>query len=121
MIRTLSDLKLHVWRNLGLRRHLVGRRVSDDFVELTVQSWEPSMLYACVDREQRLVVCENTLRSVKRGYQVVSGKEAHEYGVFWAIVLQSVASLIVHLILRWWEDARMNRIRMEIWRTEMAR
>jgi hypothetical protein len=120
-MRTLDELKLHVWRNLGLRRHLVGRRASDDLVELAVQSWEPQMLYACVDGDQRASVCQSILRSVKRGYEVVSDKEPQEYGIFWTIVLQAVASLVVQLILNWWTDARMNRIRMEIWRTELTR
>jgi len=118
---TPADLKLWVWRHLGLRRHLVGRQVVDDFTELAIQNWEPENLNHCRDDEQRSIVCESLLRSVKRGYQVVSGKEAHEYGIFWAIVLQAVASLVVQLVLRWWLESRMNRVRMLIWQQELHR
>jgi hypothetical protein len=118
---TIDELKLHVWRHLGLRRHLAGRQVVDDFVELAIQHWEPEPLSHCVDDQQRAIVCDSVLRSVKRGYQVVSGKEPHEYGIFWAIVLQAVASLVVQLILRWWLERRMNRVRMMVWQQELTR
>lgn len=118
---TPADLKLWVWRHLGLRRHLVGRAVVDDFVELTIQSWEPENLNHCRDDEQRAFVCENVLRSVKRGYQVVSDRDPQEYGLFWTLVLQAVASLVVQLILRWWLESRMNRVRMLVWQQELHR
>lgn len=118
---TIGDLQLWVWRHLGLRRHLVGRQVVDDFVELAILHWEPETLNHCVDDTQRAIVCENVLRSVKRGYQVVSGKDPQEYGIFWAIVLQAVASLVVQLVLRWWLESRMNRVRALVWQTELTR
>jgi hypothetical protein len=118
---TVADLKLWVWRHLGLRRHLVGRQVVDDFVELAILHWEPEHLNHCHDDRQRGIVCESVLRSVKRGYQVVSDRDPQEYGIFWAIVLQAVASLVVQLILRWWLETRMNRVRMLVWQTELTR
>lgn len=118
---TVSDLKLYVWRQLGLRRHLVGRQVVDDLTELAVQHWESENLTHCVDGSQRAVVLEQVLASMKRGYQVVSDKEPQEYGFFWALILQAVASLIVQLILRWWLDSRMNRVRMLVWQQELTR
>lgn len=118
---TLDDLKLYVWRRVGVRRVLCGRKVVEDFVELTVQSWEPRLLHACVNEEQRSAVCANILRSVKRGYQVVSGRDVNDYGIFWVVVLQAVATLVVQIILRWWDETRMNRVRMEVWRTELTR
>lgn len=117
---TVADLKLWVWRRVGIRRHVVGRRVIDDFTELAIAHWEPRHLAYCIDDTQRAVVCENILRSVKRGYQVVSGKEPQEYGVFWSLVLQAVASIVVKLILQWWLESRLNRIRMQSWQTELT-
>jgi hypothetical protein len=118
---TVADLKLWVWRQVGIRRHIVGRRTIDDFVELAVQHWEPNLLNACGDDQQRAIVLEDVLRSVKRGYQVVSGREVEEYGMFWALVLQAVASIVVQLILRWWMESRMNRVRMLVWQQELHR
>jgi hypothetical protein len=118
---TIADLKLYVWRKVGIRRHIVGRKAIDDFVELSVQHWEPGYLNACANDQQRAVVLEDVLKSVKRGYQVVSGKEVQEYGMFWALVLQAVASIVVQLILRWWMESRMNRVRMLVWQQELTR
>ena len=118
---TVADLKLWVWRHVGIRRHLVGRQVIDDFVELAVQHWESEPLNHCRDTEQQQIVLESVLKSVKRGYQVVSDKEPQEYGFFWALVLQAVASVVVQLILRWWLESRMNRVRMLVWRQELTR
>jgi hypothetical protein len=118
---TVADLKLWVWRNVGIRRHLVGRQVIDDFTELAVQHWESEAYTHAVSSDQQAVVTEQVLASVKRGYQVVSDREPQEYGFFWALVLQAVASIVVQLILRWWLDARINRVRMLIWQQELTR
>lgn len=118
---TVADFKLWVWRNVGIRRHLVGRQTIDDFTELAIQHWEPTLLGQCADGEQEAVVLEQVLKSVKRGYQVVSDKDPQEYGFFWALVLQAVASIVVQLVMRWWLDARINRVRMLVWQQELTR
>lgn len=118
---TVADLKLWVWRNVGIRRHLVGRQVIDDFTELAVQHWESEAYTHAVDPKQREIVTQEVLKSVKRGYQIVSGKDVEEYGFFWALVLQAIASIVVQLILEWWLDARMNRVRLLIWQQELTR
>lgn len=118
---TVADLKLLVWRNVGIRRHLVGRQVIDDFTELAVQHWEIEAYTHAVDPEQQAIVTEQVLKSVKRGYQVVSDKDPQEYGFFWALVLQAVASIVVQLILRWWMESRMNKVRMLVWQQELTR
>ena len=117
----VADLKLLVWRKVGIRRHLVGRQVIDDFTELAVQHWESEAFSHAVDPEQREIVKQQVIASVKRGYQVVSGREVQEYGMFWALVLQAIASIVVQLILEWWLDRRMNRVRMLVWRQELTR
>lgn len=116
----VAELKLWVWRNVGIRRHLVGRQVIDDFTELAVQHWECEPLSHCANAEEQQIVLEQVLKCVKRGYQVVSGREPQEYGFFWALVLQSVASIVVQLILRWWLESRMNRVRMLVWQQELT-
>lgn len=120
---TLGDFKEHVWGELPpIRRMLVGREVVNDLVEIAVHNWESQVLSHCANDAQRQVVASSILRSVRRGYQAISGREAEEYGVFfWPILLQAVASLVVQLILQWWLDKRMNRVRLEVWKTEMSR
>jgi hypothetical protein len=117
----VADLKLWVWRNVGIRRHLVGRQVIDDFTELAVQHWEGEAFTHAVDPDQREIVKQQVISSVKRGYQVVSGKEVEEYGIFWTLVLQAIASIVVQLILEWWLDRRMNRVRILVWQQELLR
>jgi hypothetical protein len=119
---TLNDLKDTIWRQLPLRKILLGREAVDDLVELTVHNWEAEPLNHCTTDAQRQVVLRNTLHSVRRGYQVISGKDVDEYSMFfWPILLQAIASLVVQLIMRWWLEARMNRVRMVVWKTEMHR
>lgn len=119
---TLGDLKDTIWRQLPLRKILLGREAVDDLVELTVHNWESEVLNHCTTDDQRRVVAGNILRSVKRGYQAISGKEVEEYSfIFWPILLQAIASLVVQLIMRWWLESRMNRVRMVVWKTEMHR
>jgi hypothetical protein len=36
-------------------------------------------------------------------------------------VLQAVASIVVQLILRWWMESRMNKVRMLVWQQELTR
>jgi hypothetical protein len=119
---TMHDLKDTIWRRLPLRKILLGREAVDDLVELAVHNWEPEPLTHCTTDAQRQVVARNILMSVRRGYQAISGKESDEYGMFfWPILLQAIASLVVQLILQWWLESRMNRIRMVVWKTEMHR
>jgi hypothetical protein len=120
---TLAEFKAEIWGDLPpIRRMLVGREVVDDLVEIAVHNWEGQMLAQCSSDDERKIVAGNILHSVRRGYQAISGREPEEYGVFfWPILLQAVASLVVHLILQWWLAKRINRVRLEVWKTEMHR
>lgn len=119
---TIGDLKDHVWRRLPLRKLLLGREAVDDLVELAVHNWEGEPLTYCTTDAQRQVVAGNIVHSVRRGYQAISGKDVEEYSMFlWPILLQAIASLVVQLILRWWLESRMNRIRVQVWQQEMHR
>jgi hypothetical protein len=117
----LDDLKAHVWKSLPVRKHLAGRKAVDELVELAVASWQGRVLTHCLNDAERQRVCGEILHSVKCGYQIGSGRKAQEYGIFWTIVLQGLASLVVQLILRWWLDARTNRVRIQAWQTELQR
>jgi hypothetical protein len=120
---TLAEFKQHIWSELPpVRRMLVGREVVDDLVEIAVHQWESEVLLHCVNDTERQAVAANILRSVRRGYQAISGREPDEFGVFfWPILLQAVASLVVGLILQWWLAKRINRVRLDVWKTEMHR
>jgi hypothetical protein len=115
----LDDLKTHVWRRLPVRKFVAGRRAIDDLVELAVANWDHKMLDLCVNDEQRAIVSRTISDSMKRGHQVVSGKEVQEYGFVWVIVLGALANLIVQIVLQWWMERRANRVLLMAWQSEM--
>jgi hypothetical protein len=115
----LDDLKEHVWKRLPLRKVVVGRRAVNDMVELAVSNWDHRMLDICVNDQQRRIVSDSIVASMKRGHQVVSGKEVQEYGFVWVIVLGAIANLIVQIILQWWMERRANRAMLVAWQVEM--
>jgi hypothetical protein len=120
---TLAEFKDEIWGDLPpIRRMLVGREHVDDLVEIAVHNWESQMLSQCSSDAERKIVTLNILHSVRRGFQAISGREPDEYGsFFWPLVLQAIASIVVQLILQWWMAKRINRVRLEVWRTEMHR
>jgi hypothetical protein len=120
---TLAEFKDQIWRDLPpIRRMMVGRERVDDLVEIAVHQWESQLLTQCTSDDERKIVAGNILQSVRRGYQAISGRDPEEYGsFFWPILLQAIASLVVHLIMQWWLTKRINRVRLEVWRTEMHR
>ena len=115
---TVADLQEHVWRRLGVRRLVVGRQTVDDLVELSVEEWPCEILSHARDDEQRQIVLISTLASVKRAYQVVSGKDVEEYGFFWAFLLQAVAAAVVQIILKWWLERNANRTLIRCWQAD---
>lgn len=117
---TLEDLQAHVWRRLGVRKFLAGRDNVNDMVTLAVANWDDELLNACIDDEQRDVVCEHIVTNIKRGHQAVSGHEPQEYGFIWVLLLQALASLVVQLVLRWWLQSATNRVLLIGWRNELT-
>ena len=115
---TIGGLQEHVWRRLGVRRLIVDRKSVDDLVELAVEEWPCELLNHARDEEERQIVLLSTLSSVRRGYQVVSGKDVDEYGFFWAFVLQAVAAAVVQIILKWWLERNANRTLLRCWQAD---
>jgi hypothetical protein len=115
----LDDLKEHVWRKLPFRKVVVGRRAVNDLVELAIANWESRLLEVCINDQQRAIVADTITASMKRGHQVVSGKEVQEYGFVWVIVLGAIANLIVQIILQWWMERRANKALLVVWQSEM--
>ena len=119
---TLTDLQEQCWASLPpIRKRLVGRQVVDDFVHLAVENWAGEYLNACQDNEQRQVYVHALLQQVKRGHQVMSGREHHEYGFVWVFLLQAVASAVIQWLVTWWLERRANRALMTVWQHELTR
>jgi len=118
---TIRDLQTYVWRRLGVRKFLVGRAMCDDLVQLAVENWAGEFMRHAHTDQERKVVAGVIVQSVKRGHQLMSGKDTQEYGMFWVFVLQAVASAVVHLILKWWLERRANRVLLAVWKQEATR
>lgn len=116
---TLCDLQAWVWRELPLRRVLAGRRVVDDLVQLTVETWPAELMNAAADDEQREIVAKEVERSVRRLHHACTAVDDTTYGVLWTFVLQALASLVIRLILEWWLERRSNRALLVVWQQEL--
>ena len=117
----LAGLQAYAWRRLPLGKYMVGRQTADDLVQLAVENWEAEYLNHARDDEGRQAVCLSMLASVKRGHQLASGKEAQEYGLIWTFLLQMLASAVIQILLRWWQERASNRVWLVTMKAELTR
>ncbi len=119
---TFADLQAECWAALPpIRKRLVGRETVDDLVQAAVENWAGEYLTACQDNAQRGVYVHALLGEVKRAHQVVSGKDANEYGFIWVFLLQAVAVAAIEWLVKWWLDRRANRVLMTVWQHELTK
>lgn len=117
---TLADLQEHVWRRMPLRKHIAGRQAVDDITALIVENWQGEYMGAAADDAERAVVSRAIAAAVKRSHQWQSGKDANEYGFFWALILQAVVSAAIQLVLKWWLERRSHRAMLTVWQHELT-
>jgi hypothetical protein len=117
---TLEELQTWVWRELPLRKRIVGKKVVDDLVQLTIETWPAELMNHAADGEQREIVAMEVERSVRRLHQACTTIDATSYGVLWTFVLQALVSLVVRLILERWMERRSNRALMVVWQAELT-
>lgn len=117
----LPELQQYVWKRCPLGKHVIGRGTLDDLVQLTVENWQGQYLNYAATAEQKAIVCAAIEASVKRGHQVVSGKEPKEYGFIWAFVLQIMVSAIIDILLRWWLERASNRVFLLTMQAELTK
>lgn len=115
---SLDDIKAHVWKRLGIRKHLVGREQVHLLTQLAVENWESDFYNAADSDLERQVVADGTLASVKRLHQAIGGYGDREYGMIWAFLLSAVASAVIQVILKWWLEKRSNRVMLLVWQQE---
>lgn len=116
----LAGLQEHVWRELPLRKRIVGRQAVNDLVQLSIESWPVDYMNHAADDAERQVVCLDIERNVKRLYFACSSTDAITMGILWTFVLQALASLVVQKILEWWLERRANRALLVAWKHELT-
>ena len=118
---TLLELQDYVWRRLGVRKYFAGRGTVDDLVQLAVENYADEFLRHCNSDEERTIVAGVIVENMRRAYEVASGKPTQEYGIWWAFVLQAVASSVVQLIIRWWLERRTHRVYLACIKADLTR
>jgi hypothetical protein len=117
----LEQMQAHVWQRAPLGKFMVGRETIEDLVELTIENWEPEYMNSCQDDAARQAVCASILASVKRAHQLASGKDTQEYGFVWMFLLQMLASAVIQIILRYWQERASNRVWIVTMQAELTR
>ena len=106
------DMQEMVWRQLGVRKHLVGRERIDELADMAVANWPCEVLGECRGDEDFETVAQASIASLRRRVR------SREYGVLLTILLSGLASAVFQILLRWWLERRANRVLMLVWRQE---
>jgi len=101
---TPADLKEHVWKSLGARKWLVGRKEVDRLSQLAIANW-------ATERYQAGDMADATLVAMKN-------QHSQQYSMIWTLLLSAVASAVIQVILRWYLERRANRVMLMVWQQE---
>jgi hypothetical protein len=120
MSQELIALKEYVWKRVGVRRLLVGRKRIDELTEAAIANWDSQAIENVSSDRELDIVCEGMVIGVKRTHQMLGDHDFEEYGFLWAILLQALASAVVQILVRWWLESRANRAFLETARREVT-
>lgn len=112
MSQELKQIQNYVWRRIGVRRLVAGRKRIDELVEAAVANWDSQAVANAKDHTQLAVVAESMIVGVKRTHQMLGDHQIEEYGFIWAILLQALASAVIQILIKWWLESRENRLLM---------
>lgn len=112
----LQCLKDHVWRRLGVRKHLVGRDTVDAAVMHSVMRWPPHSLAAAGDAEVSKQWQRDLTDYVVAAIANAEGSDKRYGFAIWAILLAAVVGQVVQVLLRWWLEHRFNQELMDQFR-----
>lgn len=107
-----DDLVSYVWDQMGPRKHVAGRQRIAELVTMSVISWPAEVLGECRDQADMQIVAEATSSNLRRRVR------ERQYGMFWTLLLVSLASAVVQALLKWWLESRTNRVMMLVMRQE---
>lgn len=100
-----------VWENIGVRKHLVGRRRVAAATLAVISRWPPDQLAGSGDAD-----IQSAWQSDLCQYAIERTSDSRKYGVIWAYILSAVIAQIVRVLLEWWLRNRdlpgvMDRLR----------
>lgn len=109
---TQDRLVDYVWGQLGPRKHLAGRERVAELVAMSVSTFPAEALGQCNNDRDLQTVTDATASSLRRRLR------QREYGVFWTLILTSLASAVIQVLVKWWLENRLNRVMMLVMRQE---
>ena len=119
MMKTREELYAYVWRRLGVRRIIAGRKTINELVEAAIANWDHECLSSAKDNKERDIVAAAIVQSMKRTHQML-GESGEEYGFVWIILLQALASAIVQILIKWWMESATNRVMLVAMQRELV-
>jgi hypothetical protein len=115
-----DEMLEHVWKKLGPRKWLVGKREVNLLTRLTIENWQSQYYTAAASDNERQIVAAGTLVAVKRMHAAVGGYGEREYGMIWTLLLSAIASAVIQVVLKWWLERRANRVMLLVWQQELC-
>lgn len=103
---TIEELQDHIWQDIGVRKHVAGRRIVDRIVRDAVVDF-PGYAMARCDRGETEVLGRLWSKSFARRHQ-----QEYGMGIILTIVLSAIISEVVKALIRWWLESRENRLSM---------
>jgi hypothetical protein len=88
-----DEMQEYVWKKLGPRKWLVGKREVNLLTRLTIENWQSNYYTAAASDNERQIVAVGTLVAVKRMHAAVGGYGEREYGMIWTLLLSAIASV----------------------------
>lgn len=120
MSNELKQMQDYVWRRIGIRRLVAGRKRLNELVEAAVANWDADAVANAKDERELQVVADGMAVGVKRTHQMLGDYEIEEYGFIWAILLQALASAVIQILIKWWLESRENRLVMLVAQKEIT-
>jgi hypothetical protein len=121
MSSELKEIQVHVWRRLGIRRLLAGKKTVMELAEIAVANWDEMAVSSAKDAKDMEIVAHGMMIGIKRTHQMLGDYELdEEYGFVWVILLQALASAIVQILIRWWQESRENRLAILLAKKELV-
>jgi hypothetical protein len=121
MSQELDEIQRYVWKSLGIRRLLAGKKTVMELIEIAVANWDEVAVSSARDAKEMEIVSQGMMIGIKRTHQMLGDYELdEEYGFIWVILLQALASAIVQILIRWWQESRENRLAILLAKKELV-
>ncbi len=111
---TLRNYMGHVWKNMPIRKMVIGQEMVDDIALLCVQFWPDEEMAQCDDSSSEEVKTLVKLSAkILRNLEFLYGEYYDGYG---HLGLQRSVLSVINITCDWWRRSPRNRANLIIWR-----